>query len=163
MKIEKNVLSIMREMIADPAKDWSNHLPFMKLTEEDFIKAAKLIKKHIKNADRREEVLKDLKFWKENYKQRPHFRTGELEDFIWFLDREIGKRKGWTKKGEIKKEIKEVLNAEMFYELQKEIFAPFESMFNDLQTIKVYQGHFQKQHKKLLENFDFAKASEFLQ
>ena len=60
MKIDKNVLSIMEEMLAEPEKDWSNHLPFMKLTEEDFVKGAKLIKKHIKNADRREEVMEGL-------------------------------------------------------------------------------------------------------
>ena len=44
MKIEKNVLSIMREMLDEPEKDWSNHLPLMKLTEEDFNLAMKELK-----------------------------------------------------------------------------------------------------------------------
>tara|TARA_A100001388_G_scaffold266011_1_gene238691 strand:+ start:64 stop:564 length:501 start_codon:yes stop_codon:yes gene_type:complete len=162
MKIEKNALSIMRDMLADPEKDWSNHLPFMKLTEEDFVKAVKLIKKHTKNADRREELLKDLELWIGNYKQNPLGRNGELEDFIWFLDRELGKRKKWETKEEIQKEIREVFNAETFIKLRKEIFAPYEEMFNHLEIKKLYQGHFQKQHKKLLETFDFEKASELL-
>ena len=49
MKIEKNIISTMREMLADPEKDWSNHIPFVRLTEGDFEKARTLIKKHCKN------------------------------------------------------------------------------------------------------------------
>ena len=66
MRIEKDVHLIMREMIADPEKDWSNHLPFIKLTEEDFAKGEQLIRRHIKNAEKRESALRD----NENYKTR---------------------------------------------------------------------------------------------
>ena len=59
MKIDKNVVAFMEEMLAYPEKDWSDYLPFMKLTEEDFVKAEKLIQKHTKNADRREDVSRN--------------------------------------------------------------------------------------------------------
>ena len=161
MKIEKNVLSIMREMLAEPEKDWSNHLPFMKLTEEDFVKAGKLIKKHIKNADRREEVMKQLDNFIHRYETRDFYRQQTLKDFVWFLDREIGKKKGWTKKVEIEKEIHAVLETETFFALEK-IFMPYEEMFMHLHSMQLYQGHFQEKHKELLENFNFKDASALL-
>ena len=86
MKIDPNVLSTMREMLADfdvpcsviPEKDWSEHLPFIKVTEEDFETAIKLIKKHIKNAGYREEVLEDL----EDKKERTY---PPYYDFFWVV------------------------------------------------------------------------------
>ena len=162
MKIDKNVLSIMEEMLAEPEKDWSNHLPFMKLTEEDFVKAEKLIKKHTKNADRREDVLNDLQYWINNYENNVLNRNCDLQDFIWFLERELGKRKGWERKEEIKKEIREVFNAETYLKLHEEIFSPFQEMFNNLKVRNIYQGHYQETLKELLRNFKPFKARELL-
>ena len=39
MKIDPNILSTMRDMLADPEKDWSDHLPFIQ-----FEKASELFK-----------------------------------------------------------------------------------------------------------------------
>ena len=161
MKIEKNVLSIMREMLADPEKDWSNHLPLMKLTEEDFVKGAKLIKKHIKNADRREEVMEGLDRFINRYESGNFYRQQTLKDFVRFLEWEIGKNKRWSTKVEIEKEIKEVLETEKFYALEP-IFTTYEEMFTHLNNMKIFQGHFQETHKELLENFNFKDASALL-
>ena len=36
MKVEKDIFSTLRKMVAEPEKDWSKHYPFIQLTEEDF-------------------------------------------------------------------------------------------------------------------------------
>ena len=72
-----------------------------------------------KNADRREDLLNDLQYWINNYENNVLNRNCDLQDFIWFLERELGKRKGWERKEEIKKEISEVFNAETYIKLHK--------------------------------------------
>ena len=163
MKIEENVISIMREMLADPEKDWSNHLPLIRLSEEEFTKAKSLIRRYCKNADRREEVMEELKYWIEKYETGGFYRQEYLNDFVWFLKRVLGKNKTWATKTKIENDIIEVLNTEQNYELEK-MFVPYDDMFNHLKDIKRAQGNFQKSQQELLETFDFkeAKISEFL-
>ena len=115
MKIEKNVTSILREMLADPEKDWSNHIPFVRLTEGDFEKARTLIKKHCKNADRRDEVMELFANYKERYETNDFHRPEHLKDFVWWLDDKLRFRKQWETQKQIKKEIEEVFNTEKYY------------------------------------------------
>ena len=166
MQIEKNVTSIMREMLADPERDWSNHIPFVGLTEKEFYKAEYLIRKHCKNANKREEVMKSFERWKKRYETGSSYnsyRQSRLKDFVWFLYREIGKNKTWATKTKIENEINKVLETEKFYELEK-LFEPYEDMFDDIKSRKMYEVRCQEKHKKLLESFDSkeAKISEFL-
>ena len=163
MKIEENVISIMREMLAEPEKDWSNHLPLIRLSEEDFTKAKYLVRKHCQNANKREEVMKSLERWIEKYETGGFWRQEYLKDFVWFLKKEIGKNKTWDTKTKIEEEINELLDTEKNYELEN-MFEPYEVMFNHLKDIKMFQGQFQNKHKELLETFDSkeAKISEFL-
>ena len=163
MQIEKNVISIMREMLADPEKDWSNHLPLIKLSEEEFIKAKNLVRKHCQNANKREEVMKQVENWIKKYETDGFWRQEYLKDFVWFLKKEIGKNKTRDTKEKIEKEINELLNTEKNYELEK-MFEPYEVMFNHLKDIKLFQGKFQKSQQELSETFDSkeAKISKFL-
>ena len=163
MKIEKNVTSILREMLADPEKDWSNHIPFVRLTEGDFEKARTLIKKHCKNADRRDEVMELFANYKERYETNDFHRPEHLKDFVWWLDDKLRFRKQWETQKQIKKEIEEVFNTEKYYELET-IFEPFEDWYEDIKTKKMFEVRCEERHKELLENLDCreAKMSEFL-
>ena len=49
MKIDQNIISTLKDILSDPEKDWINQLPFIKLTNEDFDTARKLINKYVLN------------------------------------------------------------------------------------------------------------------
>ena len=161
MKIDKNVLSIMEEMLAEPEKDWSNHLPFMKLTEEDFVKAEKLIKKHINFAEYREDALEKLEEWKTNYAIKG-FGYTRYWDYIRFLKQECVYRKRQEKSTEIQNEINACFETQKFSEIEQEVFDLFDSMFMELSNSRVFHQKFLNYKKEIEESFDFEKASEFL-
>ena len=62
--------------------------------------------------------------------------------------REIGKNKTWATKTKIENEINKVLETEKFYELEK-LFEPYEDMFDDIKSRKMYEVRCQEKHKKL--------------
>ena len=163
MKIEKNIISTMREMLADPEKDWSIHLPFVRLTEEDFENARTLIKKYCKNADRRDEVIGRFENYKERYETNDFTRPQHLKDFVWWLEEKLRHRKQWETQKQIKKEIHEVFNTEKYFELET-IFQPFEYWYDDIKSRKFYEVRCEEKRKELLDNLDCreAKISEFL-
>ena len=163
MKIEKNVTSILREMLADPEKDWSNHIPFVRLTEGDFEKARTLIKKYCQNANRRDEVMERLELYKERYETNDFPRPEHLKDFVWWLDDKLRHRKQWETQKQISKEIREVFNTEKYYELET-IFEPFEDWFDDIKWGQTYLRRAEGKQCELLESLDSreARISEFL-
>ena len=134
MKIESNVLSIMREMLAAPEKNWNSHLPFIQLTEEDFEKAQILMQKHINDRNYKRVTLIELEEYREKYKITnvdsriyPHHREINYQTFISFLKDKITFRKREKTAEIIENEIKKVFNLERFDELDQKLFFPFDS------------------------------------
>ena len=162
MRIERNAILTMREMLAEPEKDWSNHIPFVKITEGDFEKARTLIKKHCKNADKRDEVMRRFENYKKRYETNDFNRPEHLSDFVWHLKYWLESRKQWETKQLIRKEIEEVFNTEKYFQLET-FFEPFELWYEDIKTKKMYEVKCEEKHKELLETFDSqeAKIREF--
>ena len=171
MKIESNVLSIMREMLTEPEKDWKDHLPFIQITEEDFSKGEALMRKHIKNASTLEYALERFENYKETHQKIDlnnyflhagnNYNFGFSIPFLQFLKDYCSKKKGDKKRAEIHREIEEVFEYKRF-DTYQEIFDPFYLMFNALSRREMFNNFFLQNKKKVEESFDWNKASEVL-
>ena len=146
MKIQPNHTSLIEDMIRQPEKDWRKHLPFILLTEEDFLNAEKLFRKHIKNEVLLNEALEGLKIKKEYVfaGDSAYYRDSSCySDFYRYVVSECLFNKRWKTREGIEKEIEEIYNIKHFHKFSStlhDINQMFEYLFNSQSLRKNYIG-----------------------
>ena len=68
MKLKDNALSLIKQMLDNPEKNWSKDLPIIEFTEKDFAFSQSIINRRISDPNRRKQALEWLEQFKEKWK-----------------------------------------------------------------------------------------------
>ena len=95
MKLKDNALSLIKQMLDNPEKDWSNDLPIIELTEKDFAFTQSIINRRIADPKRRESALKWLDQFKGEWRSDSRWLSPHT-DFYMRLRDQLTFKKRWT-------------------------------------------------------------------
>ena len=167
MKLNKNI-AILPEIIKNPEKDWSNHYPFIKVTEEDWNDAEKIIAKYHTGASR-EDALAELLDYKSDFKKhKPQifseqcFVSGEWWDFIRKLKRIVTYRKRWNTQEAINSFIDDFWDVDTLLNVEEQLYEKFNRMLENQRLVKMFARQRDEEKGSLEQTFSVGIAESIL-
>ena len=106
MKLKDNALSLIKQMLDNPEKNWSKDLPIIEFTEKDFAFSQSIINRRISDPNRRKQALEWLEQFKEKWKSNYRW-ANQHSDFYSRLEQQLTFRKRWETEKIIEKELQE--------------------------------------------------------
>ena len=97
MKLKDNALSLIKQMLDNPEKDWSNDLPLIEFTEKDYAFSKSIINRRIADPKRRENALKWLDDFKGGWKHNSRSLQKHSNFYRRLLDQLTFKKRYETK------------------------------------------------------------------
>ena len=168
MKLNKNITSILPEIIKNPEKDWSNHYPFIKVTDEDWNDAEKIIAKYHKGSSY-ENAIAELLDYKPIFKERivkifyPNtYVSGEWYDFIKRLKAIVTYRKRWRTQEEINSYIDAFWEVDTLNAVEEQILEKFNEMLENQRLVKMFARRRDEQKGSLEQTFSVGMAESIL-
>ena len=168
MKFNKNITSILPEIIKNPEKDWSNHYPFIKVTDEDWNDAEKIIAKYHSGASR-ENALTELLNYKPIFKEHNvkifssnTYVSGEWYDFIQRLKAIVTYRKRWKTQEEINSYIDAFWGVDTLIAIEEQILEKFNEMLENQRLVKMFARRRDEQKGSLEQTFNVGIAESIL-
>ena len=168
MKLNKNITSILPEIIKNPEKDWSNHYPFIKVTDEDWNDAEKIIAKYHKGASR-DDALAELLNYKSIFKkQMPqlftngHFVSGDWFRFIERLKTIVKQGRRWKTQEEINSFIDDFWEVNTLIAVEEQLFEKFNKMLENQKLVNWFAIQRDEEKGSLEQTFSVGMAESIL-
>ena len=162
MKLKDNALSLIKQMLDNPEKDWSNDLPLIEFTEGDYVFSKSIINRRIADPKRREDALKWLDDFKGGWKHNSRALQNHSDFYRRLLD-QLTFKKRYETENLIKKEVEEYFpycdrwgGSDKLYDEVHHMFSlretskSFKKQFND-QVAKLKQLNFEEEISRLKE------------
>ena len=168
MKLNKNIASILPEIIKNPEKDWSDHYPFIKVTDEDWSDAEKIIGIYHTGSSY-ENALTELLNYKPIFKEQnvkifsTHtYLSGDWYDFIKRLKEIVTYRKRWRTQEVINSYIDDFWEVDTLIAIEDQIFEKFNRMLENERLVKMFARQRDEEKGSLEQTFSVEMAEIIL-
>ena len=150
MKLKDNALSLIKQMLDNPEKDWNKDLPILEFTEKDYAFAQSIINRRIGDINRRKEAFEWLDKFIEEWDRKP-LGYSPHSNFYSRLKQHLTFKKRWTTEKIIEEELQEQFPYLEEWGCGNHLYDKVQRLVNTVTTIRSFKEQFNDQVAELKE------------